>query len=127
MKQIAILIAAMLATSGSAYARDRTVPIVPVSEAPRECPLTVSFGSYAMGIDGTAFAKVTKLLSHDRRVTRIEQFRWGREGEVTLCARTRSRAEAVRLFGSIRALLPKKPRGPVTVTTDRLRFTAPRE
>lgn len=128
MKWIPALIVAALATTGCAHAatRDRTVAIVPVTEAPRDCPLTVSFGSYAMGIDGAAFERVSRLLTHDRRVSRIEHYRWGREGEVTLCARTRTRADAGRLFRDVRAMLPKKPRGPVTVTSDRASFTASR-
>jgi len=124
--KLTLAIIAVALTAGAAQARDRTVPIVPVTEAPRDCPLTVSFGSYAMGIDGAAFERVTRMLSRDRRVTGIEQFRWGREGEVTLCARTRSKADARRLSGSVRALLPKKPRGPVTVTVGGASFTSPR-
>jgi hypothetical protein len=128
MKLVAAIIAAALATAGSAHAvtRDRAAVIVSVSEAPRDCPLTVSFGSYAMGIDGASYARVTRLLSRDRHVKRIEQFRWGREGEVTLCARTRSKADARRLFARVRALVPPNPRGPVTVSIDGTSVRAPR-
>jgi hypothetical protein len=125
MKLTAATFAALLIV-GTAHADTRPVPITPVSEPPRDCPLTISFGSYAMGIDGRTLERVTALLTHDRGVKAIEQHRWGREGEVTLCARTRSEADARRLFQAVRARLPRKPRGPVTVTTNRARFTAPR-
>lgn len=126
MRLIATLIAAAFTASGCAHAGTRPAPIVPITEAPRDCPLTVSFGSYAMGIDGAVFAKVSALLARDRGVTRIEQFRWGREGEVTLCARTRGRSEAARLFVRVRALVPAHPRGPVTIDGGRrLHFQSP--
>lgn len=119
------ILAALALSATTASAQTRT-PIVSVAEAPRDCSLTASFGSYAMGIDGRAFERVSALLTRDRSVKAIEQFRWGREGEVTLCARTRSGADARRLFGRVRALLPAKPRGPVTVAAGRLSYQAPR-
>lgn len=114
MKTLASILAA-LALSVPASAQTRT-PITSVGEAPRDCTLTISFGSYAMGIDGRAFERVSALLTRDRGVRSIEQFRWGREGEVTLCARTRSAADARRLARRARALVPAKPRGPVTIS-----------
>jgi hypothetical protein len=126
MKRIAALTIAAFAACGCAYAGTRSAPIIPVTEAPRDCPLAVSFGSYAMGIDRPTFEKVSALLAHDRGVRSIEQHRWGREGEVTLCARTRGRADARRLFGAIRAWLPKQPRGPVTLSMGPTSYTSPR-
>lgn len=126
MKPIVFTIAALL-TLGAAHAGTRTVPITPVTEAPRNCPLTIGFGSYAMGIDGKTYDAVTGLLTRDRGVTAVEQHRWGREGEVTLCARTRGGADARRLFGRVRALFPRAPRGPLTVSTaNGLRFAVSR-
>ena len=81
------------------------------------CPLTVSFGSYAMGIDAGALAKVDALLKRDRMVRGVERSRWGREGEVTLCVQTRSESHARRLARRVRALIPARPRGPVTIET----------
>ncbi|MES2444932.1 MAG: hypothetical protein V4574_19075 [Pseudomonadota bacterium] len=128
MRLLPALILTAFAAGGCARAdaQTRPAPIVPVAEAPRDCPLVVSFGSYAMGIDGSAFAKVSALLARDRGVRTIEQHRWGREGEVTLCARTRGKADARRLYRAVRAVLPAKPRGPVTVEAGQARFTAPR-
>lgn len=83
----------------------------------KTCDVTVTFGSYAMGIDQPTFARVEKLLKRDRGVVRSEQKRWGREGEVTICVDTRRKADATRLFSRIRAMFPRKPRGPVSVET----------
>jgi len=71
-----------------------------------------------MGIDQPARARVEALLAGDRAVTGFTARAWGREGEVTLCARTRGPADAARLFAAIRALLPPRPRGPITLRTD---------
>lgn len=93
-----------------------------------ECAVRVQFGSYAMGIDRGAFDRVQALLRRDRGVRAVEAQRWGREGETTLCVRTRRASDARRLFGRVRAVLPAKPRGPITVETrSGLRFEAPRQ
>ena len=96
----------------------------PDPAAPK-CDLTVSFGSYAMGIDGPALAAVRRILG-DRAVRSVEDVARGREGETYLCARTRSPADATRLFNRIRAILPAAPRGPIAVrTASGLSFHAP--
>jgi hypothetical protein len=81
------------------------------------CGVTVTFGSYAMGIDRASFAAVEALLAGDQGVTTTSQKRWGREGEVTVCVETGSAADSARLFGEIARLFPEKPRGPLTVET----------
>jgi len=88
----------------------------PPARTARKCDLTVSFGSYAMGIDRTALAAVRRILA-DRAVRSVEDFGGGREGETSLCARTRRPADADRLFRRIRAVLPAAPRGPIAVRT----------
>lgn len=93
-----------------------------------ECAVSVRFGSYAMGIDQAAFERVRGLLARDRGVRGVEAQRWGREGETTLCVRTRRPADARRLFGRVKAVLPARPRGPITVEArGGLRFEAPRQ
>ena len=87
------------------------------SAIPTDCPLTIVFGSYAMGIDQPARARIEALLASDRGVTGFQAHRWGREGEVTLCVRTRAPADATRLFARARALVPPRPRGPVSLRT----------
>jgi hypothetical protein len=73
----------------------------------------------------TALERVRQLLA-DRGVRKVEEQGWGREGEVTLCARTRSAADAERLFESVTNALPKAPHGPIHVrTASGLRFDAP--
>lgn len=114
MKQLVLAIAAV-AILGNASPQRRPLEPVRVDEVRANCPLTVSFGSYAMGIDSGAFDATLRLLSRDRGVTRIEQRNWGREGERTLCAVTRSRADARRLYARVKAIFPRKPRGPLTV------------
>jgi hypothetical protein len=93
-----------------------------------QCPLSVSFGSYAMGIDQGTLKSVDRLLARDRGVRNVDRRRWGREGEVTLCVQTRTRADAKRLFTRVKKLFPAKPRGPLTVETNGgLSFHAPRD
>jgi hypothetical protein len=100
----------------------------PQDRATAPCPLSVTFGSYAMGIDSGTYARVDRLLARDRGVRNVDRSRWGREGEVTLCVTTRTRADSRRLFTRIKALFPRKPRGPLTVeTASGLSFHAPRD
>ena len=91
------------------------------------CAVRVQFGSYALGIDRPAFERVRALLARDRGVRAVDQQHWGREGETTLCVRTRRPGDARRLFGRVTAALPAKPRGPITVEArGGLRFEVPR-
>ena len=108
---------AALAAAQPAGSRFMPVPGAPERTrlAPTDCPLSVGFGSYAMGIDHASYARVGRLLRADRGVRAVTAHPWGREGEVTLCARTRTRADAQRLFAQIRASLPARPRGPITI------------
>ncbi|MEZ0242573.1 MAG: hypothetical protein ACAH11_04315 [Sphingomonas sp.] len=112
MKQVVLTLAA-IAILGNAAPQQRAP--VQVDEIRANCPLTVTFGSYAMGIDSRTYDATLKLLLRDRAVVRLEQRNWGREGEKTLCAVTRKSADARRLFARVKALFPRKPRGPLTV------------
>jgi hypothetical protein len=104
---------------GAALAASPTIAQPPgaAPAVPADCPLVIGFSSYAMGIDGATLRAVDALLSKDRGVRLVTRHPWGREGEVTLCVRTRSRADAARLFETIRRRLPARPRGPVSVRT----------
>jgi len=84
---------------------------------PTDCPLSVRFGSYAMGIDRPTLAAVEALLDADPAVASVDRQSWGREGEITLCARLRDDEAADPLARRIAALLPADPRGPVRVAT----------
>ena len=82
-----------------------------------ECPLTVRFGSYAMGIDRGALQAVEARLADDPAVLAVDRRHWGREGELDLCVRTRSDSDAERLQRAIAAGFPADPRGPLSVST----------
>lgn len=81
------------------------------------CPLTIAFASYGAGIDTPVREQVQSLLVADRSVAGFDAQRWGREGEVTLCVRTRGAPDATRLFHQVRAMIPSRPRGPITMRT----------
>lgn len=115
-------IAAILATAGLGACTDAPPPASPeVREggdvAPTDCALTISFGSYAMGIDRETLRRVDALLQADRGVAGVTRSPWGREGEVTLCAAVRSSADRERLFAAVAALFPERPRGPLSIRT----------
>lgn len=83
----------------------------------RDCPLSIAFASYGAGIDNPVREQVQTLLVGDRAVTGFQADRWGREGEVTLCVRTRGAPDATRLFHQVRAMIPARPRGPIALRT----------
>jgi hypothetical protein len=80
------------------------------------CALRVDFGSYAMGIDGTAAQAIERTILSARGVGQVTRHRWGREGEYTLCVRMRTAGAAAALFQRLRPLLPPKPHGPITLS-----------
>jgi hypothetical protein len=127
MKSTLLLAAAALSAPSAAQARVappmRVVEPAPVPARPRaapavpsDCTINIVFGSYAMGIDGPTLARMERTLRADRRVRRVTRHPWGREGEVTLCVYTRGSTGAGPLARQLRAMIPPRPRGPVTVT-----------
>lgn len=117
MKSLPVLAAAAaILVASAADARGGRAPR-PGTHAPvpRDCPLVVSFGSYGAGIDRPTLVRVEALLARDRTVTNVARYPWGREGEVTLCVRARGNSDLVRIANRIRAALPARTRGPVTV------------
>jgi hypothetical protein len=117
MNILPLTAALLLAAQGGTESRFMPLPGAPqrATPVPADCPLSVGFGSYAVGIDRAAYNSIDRLLRADRGVRAVTRHPWGREGEVTLCARTRSRADANRLFAAVRARLPVRPRGPITI------------
>ena len=89
------------------------------------CSVTIRFGSYAMGIDGATEAAVEKLLADNRDVKEVTRSAAGREGEYALCISTRDAAATARLFDGVAALLPERPRGPISVEGAGRRLEAP--
>jgi hypothetical protein len=114
MKRPVIIAAATLLAASAAEAR---VPgPVPRHVVPPDCAITIAFGSYAAGIDGATLTRMERVLQQDRRVRRFTRHPWGREGEATLCVYTRNYQGAGPLSRQLRAMIPARPRGPITVT-----------
>ena len=113
MKAVPLFLAAAACQSAA-------VPADPVSA----CNVTVRFGSYAMGIDTAAAAAVDKLLSGNKAVKHVSRVGAGREGEYVLCISTGDAAAAA-LFQRIAALLPARPRGPISVEAGDRRLDRP--
>jgi hypothetical protein len=107
----------LMALLAAACTPDVKTGSAPAAEAADKgaCALTVAFGSYAMGIDRSAYQRVRALL-RDKGVRRVTEQGYGREGEVTLCVEA-APAEAQRLFEAVRKVLPAKPLGPIAVAT----------
>ena len=91
--------------------------------APAEsaCNVTVTFGSYAMGIDSETFQQVDAWVeSHTDLVPHVTTSSWGREGEKTMCLTTLSPAATKRVYAAIEKMIPRTSRrGPVEVKDDR--------
>ena len=95
------------------------------SPAPQPCALEVRFGSYAMGIDRAAAARIEALIAAEKAVSAVSRTGGGREGEYALCvAATWPRALAP-LARRIRASVPKRPRGPIVLVHGGSEFHAP--
>lgn len=124
-----LVLATGCARSGAEQAQEAFAPPPPPPPAPPAtvvtgnrverpaCPLLITFASYGAGIDDPARQRVQSLLVSDRRVAGFETRRWGREGEVTLCVRTRAAPDAASLFNRVRTMIPPRPRGPITLST----------
>lgn len=92
-----------------------TAIVTSAAPAPSDCPLTVRFGSYAMGIDQRAAARIESFLQSHRAVASLRRHPWGREGEYTLCVRLKHQADAAALFDELKSLVPAKGHGPVHI------------
>lgn len=87
------------------------------SEDTAACDLKVDFASIGTGIDSATLQKVEALLSGDTGVATVDRKRWGMEGEITLCADTRTDADANRLFDAVKALFPASSAKPLRIET----------
>jgi hypothetical protein len=96
-----------------------------LSDAQAACHVTISFGSYAMGIDREAAAAIEAMLAGSADAEEVTRTGGGREGEFALCVQSRDKAAALRLVERIRPLLPAKPRGPISVQGPNGRIDAP--
>ncbi|HRH19488.1 MAG TPA: hypothetical protein PLE81_02515 [Brevundimonas sp.] len=92
-------------------------PVDPVEDGTVVCDITVSFGSYAMGVDHELKTRIQALLAADQGVDDTEERPWGREGESNLCIQASSPVDADHLFNQIAAMIPEtSDRAPTTVT-----------
>lgn len=89
-----------------------------------DCSLTIQFGSFAVGPDRKAAAAIDRLLRSDASAT-VTRSPYGREGEYSLCVRTRSQDQAIALFEAVREILRGPVRAPVSVKGPLESFSAP--
>lgn len=72
----------------------------PITPLPRQvsptvrCDVTVSFVSICCGPDQATETRIRRAVIADHRVVTAYETPWGREGESTLCLRTRTAADA---------------------------------
>jgi hypothetical protein len=80
------------------------------------CDVSISFGSYAMGIDNDAYARVeTWLAGHKDLVAEVKVTPWGREGERTVCVTATSPAAIKPVFSGVVKQLPVEgKKAPIT-------------
>ena len=80
------------------------------------CDIEVTFGSYGGGVDAALREAVRALTRNNPGVTEAEETPWGREGESTLCVRTKDEVTANRIYGAIAAQIPQtSTRAPTSV------------
>ena len=113
MKTRGAIIVAVVALFAATTA-DARIP-VPRPSVPEPCTITVAFGSYGPGIDLATLTSMERWLRGDRRVRSVVRHSRGREGELTLCVRTRAYKGADRLARQLRQMIPARPRGPITI------------
>ncbi len=81
------------------------------------CDVTVSFGSYGMGVDQELKARVLAFVEDGSDAAAWPEDTWGREGESSLCILTDTVAATNRLYDGIVALIPRySTRAPTIVT-----------
>ena len=101
---LALAATAVLATACATDSGAEPPPSVPGGEG---CDVSISFGSYAMGIDNDAYARVeTWLAGHKDLVADVKVTPWGREGERTVCVTTTSPAAIKPVFSGVVKQLP---------------------
>jgi hypothetical protein len=118
----ALAFAALLSACGTtgvvAEAPGAPPPTLPGTPA-GGCDVAVSFGSYAMGIDGDALAKLEAYIAgHPGLVAKAETTPWGREGERTVCLTSTNPATTRRVFMDVQSMMPRiGKRAPITVVS----------
>lgn len=110
---LALAATAVLVTACATDSGAEPPPSVPHGEG---CDVSVSFGSYAMGIDNDAYARVESWLAgHKDLVADVKVTPWGREGERTVCVTATSPAAIKPLFSGVVKQLPVEgKKAPIT-------------
>lgn len=81
------------------------------------CDVTVSFGSYGMGVDRELKARILSFVEDGSDAAAWPESTWGREGESSFCILTDTVAATNRLYDGIVALIPRySSRAPTMVT-----------
>lgn len=114
MKRIVLAAALILSIAAPAAAQSPAR----AGADPQACAVSVSFGSYASGIDQASYRKTRAYDARNRTIRLFKETPCGREGERTLCFDARSRKDANRAFDDLRAMIRAGARtGPTTVST----------
>lgn len=94
-----------------------TASVEPAAATPEAvCDIEVTFGSYAGGPDTSLRDAVRAMTRDNPGVAEAEETPWGREGESTLCVRTKDEVTANRIYGAIAAQIPQtSTRAPTSV------------
>jgi hypothetical protein len=110
---LALAATAVLAAACATNSGAEPPPSVPGGEG---CDVSISFGSYAMGIDGEAYTRVeTWLAGHKDLIADVKVTPWGREGERTVCVTATSPAAIKPIFtGVVKQLPVEGKKAPIT-------------
>jgi hypothetical protein len=93
---------------GATTATAATIEHLPRGAAAvKDCDVTVTYGSYCCGTNGALARKVEAEVKASPHISRAAMHAWGLEGESTLCLKTDSPAETLRLFWTIRGWIPE--------------------
>ena len=105
------------AANHSAVTRETaSVESATTAAAAAVCDIEVTFGSYAGGPDTDLRDAARALTRNNPGVLDAEETPWGREGESTLCVRTKDEVTANRIYGAIAAQIPQtSTRAPTSV------------
>lgn len=81
--------------------------VSPAWAAAPSCDITVSFGSYAMGIDHQALDHINSYAKASKDIAQMKLIPWGKEGEKNLCLKVKpEKLQAV--YQQIKSMIPKE-------------------
>jgi hypothetical protein len=86
------------------------VEITPTMEEPKDCSIRIDFGSYCCGTDAALRRWVEAYIAANEAISEVTEFRWGFEGESTLCLQIASLEQARTVFEDVKAMIPAESR-----------------